>query len=113
MALQTDQRAQTSLAPLSISESGLSFSLGSSGAQDFQVFAGWYCAKFGTPLRIALFKIVRAEMLRQLSQNKLARNTMWMTIGQGVRLVIQALYFVEIARSLGARNYGAFLGVVA
>jgi len=43
----------------------------------------------------------------------LARNTIWMTIGQGFRLIIQALYFVEIARSLGVRNYGAFLGVVA
>lgn len=43
----------------------------------------------------------------------LVRNTIWMTIGQGFRLIIQALYFVEIARSLGVRNYGAFLGVVA
>jgi O-antigen/teichoic acid export membrane protein len=36
-----------------------------------------------------------------------------MLIGQGIRLVIQALYFIEIARSLGASNYGAFVGVVA
>ena len=36
-----------------------------------------------------------------------------MTVGQGLRLVIQALYFVEIARSLGTRNYGAFISVVA
>src|ERR1700756_3900034 len=43
----------------------------------------------------------------------LARNTIWMTLGQGVRLIIQALYFIEIARSLGVRNYGAFIGVVA
>jgi len=43
----------------------------------------------------------------------LARNTIWMTVGQGFRLIIQALYFVEIARSLGVRNYGAFIGVVA
>ena len=34
-----------------------------------------------------------------------------MILGQGLRLVIQALYFVEIARSLGVRNYGAFIGV--
>lgn len=52
-------------------------------------------------------------MLRQLSKNKLALNTIWMTAGQGLRLVIQALYFVEIARSLGTRNYGAFISVVA
>ena len=52
-------------------------------------------------------------MLKILSKNSLARNTMWVTAGQGLRLVIQALYFVEIARSLGVRNYGAFVGVVA
>jgi O-antigen/teichoic acid export membrane protein len=43
----------------------------------------------------------------------LARNTAWMVLGQGLRLIIQALYFIEIARSLGVRNYGAFIGVVA
>lgn len=43
----------------------------------------------------------------------LARNTVWMALGQGLRLIIQAIYFVEIARSLGVRNYGAFIGVVA
>ena len=52
-------------------------------------------------------------MFRKLFGNKLARNTVWMTAGQGLRLVIQALYFVEIARSLGTRNYGAFVSVVA
>jgi O-antigen/teichoic acid export membrane protein len=46
-------------------------------------------------------------------KNGLVRNTTWMILGQGLRLVIQALYFVEIARSLGAANYGAFIGVVA
>jgi O-antigen/teichoic acid export membrane protein len=44
---------------------------------------------------------------------RVARNTIWMLLGQGLRLVVQALYFVLIARSLGATGYGAFLGVVA
>jgi O-antigen/teichoic acid export membrane protein len=48
-----------------------------------------------------------------LRRSKLARNTAWMLFGQGLRLVIQALYFIVIARSLGAQNYGAFVGVVA
>jgi len=48
-----------------------------------------------------------------IPRSSLARNTIWMILGQGLRLVIQALYFVEIARSLGVRNYGAFIGVVA
>ena len=43
----------------------------------------------------------------------LARNTLWMVSGQGLRLIIQAVYFTVIARSLGANNYGAFVGVVA
>ena len=56
-------------------------------------------------------------MMTDMSKYKfpiaLARNTVWMLFGQGLRLVIRALYFVEIARSLGATNYGAFIGVVA
>jgi O-antigen/teichoic acid export membrane protein len=46
-------------------------------------------------------------------KNGLVRNALWMFLGQGLRLVIQAFYFIEIARSLGAANYGAFIGVVA
>jgi len=42
----------------------------------------------------------------------LARNAGWMLVGQGIKLLIQALYFIVIARSLGAQNYGAFVGVV-
>ena len=52
-------------------------------------------------------------MLNTVLNNSLARNTLWMTAGYGLRLIIQALYFIEIARSLGVRNYGAFIGVVA
>jgi O-antigen/teichoic acid export membrane protein len=36
-----------------------------------------------------------------------------MSIGQGLRLAIQAAYFIVIARSLGVSNYGAFVGVIA
>jgi len=35
-----------------------------------------------------------------------------MLAGQGSKLAIQALYFTLIARALGVRNYGAFVGVV-
>jgi len=47
-----------------------------------------------------------------LHKSTLAHNTGWMLLGQGFKLVIQALYFTVIARSLGAQNYGAFVGVV-
>jgi O-antigen/teichoic acid export membrane protein len=52
-------------------------------------------------------------MRKKFSNSPLARNTAWMIFGQGFRLLIQAFYFIEIARSLGVRNYGAFVGVVA
>jgi O-antigen/teichoic acid export membrane protein len=45
-------------------------------------------------------------------KSTLARNTVWMLAGQGLKLLIQAFYFAVIARSLGAQNYGAFVGVV-
>jgi O-antigen/teichoic acid export membrane protein len=49
----------------------------------------------------------------QLSlKSALARNTGWMLVGQAFKLVVQALYFTLIARSLGPTNYGAFVGVV-
>jgi O-antigen/teichoic acid export membrane protein len=47
-----------------------------------------------------------------LRESVLARNAGWMLVGQGLKLVIQALFFTVIARSLGAQNYGAFVGVV-
>jgi O-antigen/teichoic acid export membrane protein len=45
-------------------------------------------------------------------KSTLARNAVWMLVGQGFKLLIQAAYFTVIARSLGAQNYGAFVGVV-
>jgi O-antigen/teichoic acid export membrane protein len=48
----------------------------------------------------------------RLHKSMLARNTGWMLLGLGLKLVIQALYFTVIARSLGPQNYGAFVGVV-
>jgi O-antigen/teichoic acid export membrane protein len=53
----------------------------------------------------------KLKSLRRL-KSTLARNTVWMLLGQGFKLLIQALYFTVIARSLGAQNYGAFVGVV-
>jgi O-antigen/teichoic acid export membrane protein len=52
-------------------------------------------------------------MLKVRIKSVLIRNTVWMFLGQGLRLVIQGLYFAVIARSLGASNYGAFIGVAA
>ena len=43
----------------------------------------------------------------------LARNTLWMILGQGVRLLVQLAYFILIARLLHREGYGAFSGAVA
>src|SRR5271156_5495242 len=52
-------------------------------------------------------------MFKSILKSPLARNAAWMFLGQGLRLVLQAFYFIEIARSLGVSNYGAFVGVVS
>jgi O-antigen/teichoic acid export membrane protein len=44
---------------------------------------------------------------------KLVRDAAHLSIGQGFRLVIQAAYFVLLARSLGRDAFGAFVTVVA
>jgi len=51
--------------------------------------------------------------LKQLFKSRMARNTLWLSGGQGLRLLIQAAFFTVIARSLGVNNYGSFVGVVA
>lgn len=50
---------------------------------------------------------------RRLRQNVLVCNTVAMLAGSGTRLLIQGIYFVLIARALGAEQYGAFVAVVA
>ncbi|MBW4609710.1 MAG: flippase [Hassallia sp. WJT32-NPBG1] len=52
-------------------------------------------------------------LIDRLGQNSLVRNTLWMLFAQGIRLVLQAAYFVIIARSLGVEEYGAFVGATA
>jgi O-antigen/teichoic acid export membrane protein len=52
-------------------------------------------------------------LIEKAKRSRLVQNTIWMLLGQGARLPVQALYFVLIARSLGAQGYGAFLGVTA
>jgi len=53
------------------------------------------------------------KVLSRFKKSGLARDAMHLSIGQGLRLVIQAAYFVLIARSLGPDSYGAFVAVVA
>ncbi len=52
-------------------------------------------------------------MLDKLLNSILARNTLWMLLGFGSRAVIQAVYFIVIARALEPQGYGAFVGTAA
>jgi O-antigen/teichoic acid export membrane protein len=53
------------------------------------------------------------DFLEKLKTSPFARDTGHLAIGQSLRLVIQAVYFVLIARTLGPDGYGAFVAVVA
>ena len=48
-----------------------------------------------------------------VSRRDLARNTGWMLAGNVGRLGLQAVYFVVLARALGATSFGEFGGVAA
>jgi O-antigen/teichoic acid export membrane protein len=52
-------------------------------------------------------------MIRRYQRSTLAQNTLWMALGQGLRLGVSVLYFTVMARSLGTHNYGAFVAVVS
>lgn len=49
----------------------------------------------------------------RLLQHQIVRGALWLLVGKGLRLVLQATYFVIIARTLGVENYGAFVGTTA
>ena len=49
----------------------------------------------------------------RIRHSVLARNSAWTFAGQGTSLVIQALYFVALARLLGSSQYGVFVGATA
>jgi O-antigen/teichoic acid export membrane protein len=49
----------------------------------------------------------------QLLKQPIVRGTLWLLVGRGMRLVLQAAYFVIIARTLGVENYGAFVSTTA
>jgi O-antigen/teichoic acid export membrane protein len=49
----------------------------------------------------------------RLRKSALARDSGWMFLGFGLRVVVQAGYFVLIARALGPHEYGGFVGATA
>jgi O-antigen/teichoic acid export membrane protein len=51
--------------------------------------------------------------LDRLMQQPLVRGAMWLLVGRGLGLVLQAAYFVTIARTLGVAKYGEFVSITA
>jgi O-antigen/teichoic acid export membrane protein len=49
----------------------------------------------------------------QLRQHRVSRNASWMFLGQGTNFLLQAGYFVLLARLLGVKEYGVFAGAFA
>src|SRR3954470_23685682 len=52
-------------------------------------------------------------LIAKAGSSPLAKNTLWMFLGQGLRIIVQAIYFIVIARLLGPTQYGAFTAVIA
>ena len=51
--------------------------------------------------------------IRALRASSLARNAGWMMVGQSLNLILQAGYFILLARLLGVEEYGIFAGAFA
>jgi O-antigen/teichoic acid export membrane protein len=51
--------------------------------------------------------------LKKARESPLFRNASWLLVGQGSGVVLQAVYFVVLARLLGPTEYGVFIGAFA
>jgi O-antigen/teichoic acid export membrane protein len=51
--------------------------------------------------------------IAKITNKELFKDTSWMLIARLVNVLIQAAYFIILARSLGAENYGSFVGISA
>jgi O-antigen/teichoic acid export membrane protein len=53
------------------------------------------------------------EKLQRVRRHQVSRNATWILLGQGANVLLQAGYFVLLARLLGVREYGVFAGAFA
>jgi O-antigen/teichoic acid export membrane protein len=53
------------------------------------------------------------KFIPSFKEGSLARNASWMFLGQGMSFVVQAAYFILLARLLGSQQYGVFVGAFA
>jgi O-antigen/teichoic acid export membrane protein len=57
--------------------------------------------------------MIGKTIIKRLGRSVLARNSGWMFLGFGLRVIVQAGYFIMIARALGPHEYGGFVGATA
>ncbi len=58
------------------------------------------------------FKSLKSRLIG-IFQKSLVRNTLWMLLAKFLKMIVQAAYFVMIARTLGAQQYGLFASLTA
>jgi O-antigen/teichoic acid export membrane protein/glycosyltransferase involved in cell wall biosynthesis len=72
---------------------------------------------FDSVLRKGVIHVLRCRVERAIAPLRhggdLLRDTRNLSIGQGIKLILQAIYFVLIARALGPSSYGAFIALTA
>jgi O-antigen/teichoic acid export membrane protein len=54
-----------------------------------------------------------SRQLKNISQKPLVKNSLWELLAKVIYVGCQAAYFTVIVRVLGAKNYGAFVGITA
>lgn len=57
-------------------------------------------------------KVLNSQFIK-VSEKPLVRDTLRMLISNGLKLFVQAAYFIVIARALGVQDYGAFLAITS
>jgi O-antigen/teichoic acid export membrane protein/glycosyltransferase involved in cell wall biosynthesis len=72
---------------------------------------------FDSVLRKHVIHVLRCRIDKSIAPLRhggdLLRDTRNLSIGQGIKLILQAIYFVLIARALGPSSYGAFIALTA
>lgn len=71
------------------------------------------CGPEKGPTVTRAFRKLMANRIGRIRQSHLVRDTSWVMAGQGMRFVLQAGYFVMLARVLGAEQFGIFAGASA
>jgi O-antigen/teichoic acid export membrane protein len=53
------------------------------------------------------------QLMEKARRSEIAKGTLWMGISSGLRLAIQAAYFILVTRLLGAEQYGQFASIAS